>query len=161
MLRLTQAGSLDVTFNTTGIVTTSFGSETNSSVRKCSLLADGKILLIGYTYIDDSTSAFAMARYYSGLNLGINEPDPFLDFKAYPIPAHDQITLNFTLKQSTDISISLYNTQGQLEQVLQNSDKINSGNHSVNLMLKSLAPNLYYLEIKGDNLIKRIKVVLN
>lgn len=161
MLRLTDLGALDLTFNSTGKVSTYFGSQSNSTALSCNLLSDGKILLSGLSFINDSTTALALARYNSGLVLGVDKQYPILNFKVYPVPAHDQISLNFTLLQSMDVKISLFNAQGQLIQVLLNSDILNSGYHSETIPLNAMPPNVYILEIKGSNFIKRTKVIIN
>ena len=62
VVRYNPNGSLDTSFNGTGIVTTSFGGD-NSFAYKVILQPDGKIVAAGSTFTGNSTFAFALARY--------------------------------------------------------------------------------------------------
>ncbi len=62
VLRFNINGSLDSTFDSDGIVTTSFGSSGNSSGKSITIQSDNKILLAGSVY-DGTNYDYAIARY--------------------------------------------------------------------------------------------------
>ena len=64
-------GTLDTTFNTTGIVTTSIGTNSDDEIKSVAVQADGKIVVAGFSS-GAITSVFALARYTSAgaLDLG-------------------------------------------------------------------------------------------
>lgn len=59
---LAQAGSLDLSFNNTGIVTTSFGSSSDDGAKSVAIQSDGKIVVAGYSNIGGNND-FALLRY--------------------------------------------------------------------------------------------------
>lgn len=66
LIRYNSNGSVDNTFGTGGIVTTSFGSSpVSASVYALAVQPDGKIIAAGRTYVNgiNSYSSFALARY--------------------------------------------------------------------------------------------------
>jgi uncharacterized delta-60 repeat protein len=67
LARYLSDGSLDLSFNGTGKVTTDFtpGDYSHEQASGMALQADGKILLAGYTVLNNK-SVFALARYTSG-----------------------------------------------------------------------------------------------
>jgi len=76
LARYTAEGRLDTSFNTTGIVTTSFGG--SNDWLKGVALQEGKILAAGYTSYPDGSTDIALARYDSGgtLDTTFGDPDP-------------------------------------------------------------------------------------
>lgn len=64
VLRYTPAGGLDTTFNTTGSVTTNFGTDSVDIPRGMVIQADGKIVVAGRSFAS-GMAALAMTRYDS------------------------------------------------------------------------------------------------
>src|SRR3990167_3434132 len=61
LVRYNTNGSLDTTFNSTGIVTTAIGSSSDVG-RSVAIQSDGKIVVAGYSY-NGSNNDFALVRY--------------------------------------------------------------------------------------------------
>src|SRR3990167_10464207 len=61
LVRYNTNGSLDTTFNSTGIVTTAIGSNTDVA-NSVAIQSDGKIVVAGYSY-NGSNNDFALVRY--------------------------------------------------------------------------------------------------
>jgi uncharacterized delta-60 repeat protein len=55
-------GSIDLTFGDVGLVTTAFGSQRDIATDVV-LAPDGRIVVVGYTYVTDSDTDIALARY--------------------------------------------------------------------------------------------------
>jgi predicted CXXCH cytochrome family protein len=58
-------GSLDTSFNSTGYVTTSFGTNYSASAYTLAIQSDGKIVAAGFFYYSSTNQGFALARYTS------------------------------------------------------------------------------------------------
>lgn len=63
LARYRSNGSLDPGFGNGGKVTTDFNNDYLDSAYAMAIQADGKIVLVGYTYTDDQDYNFALARY--------------------------------------------------------------------------------------------------
>ena len=65
----------------------------------------------------------------------------------YPNPADSEIYINFSLPEPSDVGISIINYMGQL--VLQNSDKkkLDSGGHTIKVLVESLSKGVYLVRI--------------
>jgi uncharacterized delta-60 repeat protein len=115
LCRLNDTGTVDSTFDTDGKVILIFGSGVAQGVGNAiAVQEDGRILVAGMGD-ENPDGSFAVARYHSGLNLGV------LDFSsvqksvlAYPNPVSDFIKVKYTLMQPDTISVRLFDLQGRL-----------------------------------------------
>lgn len=114
VMRTLATGSLDLSFGTTGVVTTTFTSGVGSEARSIKIQADGKIVLGGINITANITSIFenALARYTNASTTALSEVTKNDSFELYPNPTADLINLN-TLKE-TNGKIRIYNASGQL-----------------------------------------------
>lgn len=112
LARYEQDGSLDPSFGVAGKVTTAFG--TGSALgRAVALQTDGRIVIAGYAK-NGLVNDFILARYLSGLNIGIVEfglanAAPLI----YPNPITTHATLEYTLREAETLSIHLLDMQGR------------------------------------------------
>ena len=93
-----------------------------------------------------------------GGTLSIDDFDASTSFSISPNPAHNEVNLAFTLKQTSTVSVNLLNVMGQT--ILQNVHKqrLNAGKHSLKIPLEMLSSRVYIAKIKiNDHVItKRI-----
>ena len=104
LARYNTDGTPDNGFGVNGKVTTAFGTDSDSG-ESVAIAPDGKIVVAGSTY-NGIASDFALARYISGLNVGI--VDLSLANSApliYPNPINHHATLEYTLQNAEVISI--------------------------------------------------------
>lgn len=113
LLRLNPDGTPDITFDTDGRVLTDFTGNSEWCNAVC-LQPDGRIVTAG-TALVSGNNDFAVARYISGLNIGL------IDFSSadfgwliYPNPVGSVAVLEYELLKEEDISISLFDMQGRL-----------------------------------------------
>jgi hypothetical protein len=77
-----------------------------------------------------------------------------------PNPADSEIYINFSLPELSDVGISIINYMGQL--VLQNSDKkkLDSGSHTIKVLVESLSKGVYLARININNRVFVKKVII-
>jgi uncharacterized delta-60 repeat protein len=143
IIRYLASGFPDPSFGTagTGVVISNVSpgiwySDESSSVIFC---IDDKLLVSGYAKTDHNDPDFAMACYYTGLSVGIENPaDPQEQLSIYPNPAQDHI--NITIPPGKAITeINIYNQNGQ-----QLIHQFESSNH---LDISTLPTGLYEVEV--------------
>jgi uncharacterized delta-60 repeat protein len=129
LLRYKSNGTLDSIVGTNGILTISFGGTDEKSFA-VAVQPDGKIVLGGYTNPNNDQD-FAIIRFIggSGLVLGAVDfskaPEQTL---IYPNPIQQSSTLEYTLPESTTVSLELYDLQGRFIHTYFNHASRESGN---------------------------------
>jgi len=68
-------------------------------------------------------------------------------YSVYPNPAHDEITINVNVKETTDISVQLMDMSGRV--VLTQNEILSTGLNLINLSLVQLSKGIYMLEVKS------------
>jgi uncharacterized delta-60 repeat protein len=156
LLRLTSDGKLDQSFGNGGKVMTDFGV-TNDQILAVTIQPDGKILAVG-----DNRLYFALARYLSGLNVGV------LDFSidqhtmlAYPNPVRDNaVSLTYTLAKPEQLAVELFDQQGKLIQTLVPRTGQLAGKHQVDLRLPNdLASGVYVIVLSANSTQVGVQIV--
>ncbi len=79
------------------------------------------------------------------------------NFKSYPVPTSNEVTIAFDSKIDLKSSIVLYNLLG--EQVLFKDVQIQKGHNSLSLELRELANGMYTLQVKLENQLIRRSIV--
>jgi len=140
LARYNTDGTPDNSFGVDGNVTTTFGTSFDVGWSVVIQL-DGKIVVAGSSYGD-----FAVARYISGLNIGIIEfsltnTSPLI----YPNPIDKLATLEYTLQNDETISIHLLDMQGKTLQTFIEGEKQAAGEHQQSIDLPETLPSGTYL----------------
>ncbi len=151
VLRYNTDGTLDNSFDTDGIVTTSIGGNYDIAFA-VAIQQDGKIVATGYYEPEEEIQDIALVRYLSGLNLGT------VDFSiqenilsVYPNPLKNNAILKYELVKEETISIDLYDMQGKLIQNIISEERRTVGTHEESLSFDSSVPSgLYSLVISND-----------
>lgn len=153
-----------VRFNTNGKLDSLFGDngeifitidEVNSFAESIALQQDGKILLAG-------GDKFIVARFLSGLNVGIlNIKLSDAPILIYPNPIKSNATLEYTLTENENLTVSLIDLQGrQLQTFIINQDRT-TGEHKEELCFDDALPaGNYVLQISNGVHQQSIKIIL-
>lgn len=132
------SGTPDSTFSVDGKLTSDFGfSEYGYAAR---IQADGKIIVAGMSH-NGSYTDFALARYLSGLNVGVVEfskenSAPLI----YPNPITETAILEYALTNEETITIQLTDIQGRTLTTIVDSEQQSAGEHQQPITLPQSLP---------------------
>jgi len=108
---------------------------------------------------------FSNDLYSNELNLDVTidnppSPDRFFMFPAYPNPFNASTVLHYYLPVESNLTINVYNIQGQLVDVLLNG-AMSAGMHSVKLYAGDMVSGLYFvkLEVVGQSVTQKLMLV--
>ncbi|MBZ0207449.1 MAG: T9SS type A sorting domain-containing protein [Flavobacteriales bacterium] len=162
LVRYNADGTLDNSFGAAGKVIADFGTP-NDRGESVAMQPDGKIVVAGSA--SNSTNdgrVFAVARYISGLNIGIVELS--LDNTApliYPNPIVNHATLEYTLSAVETLSIHLLDMQGRTVQTFIEGKHQAAGAHQQAIELSEDLPAGSYLIVlsspKGRLTVQMVK----
>lgn len=155
LARYNTNGSLDVSFDTDGMVTTAIGTGADeaSSVR---IQSDGKIVVAGISY-NGSNNDFAVVRYNSiitGLN---NSHMPSEGLSFFPCPAKDNLKISSLTAFENINNITAIDVLGK-EINLKYS--LNTTNE-LNLLINELNAGIYIINIKTNSSIISKKIIVS
>lgn len=144
LVRYHPNGTLDSSFGMNGKII-SQNRAPGSSLSKIAMQADGKILTVG-----NFEGHISVARFLSGLDLGIGEVDAYLgSLLIYPNPiTHQEIKVNYQLSQSQKVGIVLLDMTGREVAVLQSSRMENTGEQNKVFTLPNLPSGQYLLQLQ-------------
>lgn len=141
LVRYNEDGTLDLNFNGTGKVTTPIGS-LSDYIFSMAIQPDGRILVGGMS-INSTDYDFALARYISGLNMGVEDTENTTSaIQIFPNPATTFIEVNL-LYSENEIPLAIFNAYGQ-----NISEQIVSGNKA-RIDVSKLPPGVYYIQVAG------------
>ncbi len=155
LVRYNADGSLDTSWGINGKVITDFNLSSDYG-NAVVLQPDGKIVAIG----GGNQGDFAIARYISGLVVGVIDIPTIDDVLIYPNPVQQTMTLEYTLDQDETLSIKLYDISGQLIQTLVSQSKRRKGTNIESLHLDDrIIPGIYFLCISTSNGALSLKII--
>lgn len=117
LIRYNSDGSLDLTFDSDGIVTTFIGNG-YALAEAISLQPDGKILVAGTSGFPTNND-FALARYNNTITPINKIENPTPNLLIYPNPFHSTTTIEFGTDLH-DAELSIYNVFGQKVKTISN-----------------------------------------
>jgi len=148
MVRYNSDGSLDETFGTSGVTTTSL--EDGAFGNDITFQIDGKIVLVGNSVnnVTNKTS-IVLARYTSGIVLSLDQQTVFKnDILVYPNPSKDLIQLDFSLNVPAELDFILTDILGNEITQLANNVTFGVGKQNYSLNIPSVLPSgIYFLKI--------------
>jgi uncharacterized delta-60 repeat protein len=147
LIRYNGNGTVDSTFGVDGRVVTDFDNGYDEAYVGA-IQTDGKILAAG-----SSSGHIALARYISGLNVGIiNLSSPTNSVLIYPNPIEQTATLEYTLKNPETISIRLLDVQGKVLKTFTENESQVAGEHQEEISLPNQLPSgFYFVKISSAN----------
>lgn len=143
-------GVLDEAFGGGGRVVTAMGVGLNSAFAAL-VQPGGNIVLAGHAH-DGTAEDFALARYISGLSVGVHD-DSTADIRAsvFPNPVQQDISLQFTLSTPATVSIRLFDMQGKCIRTFVEGAPESAGTHQRTLLLpEDLPAGIYNVSITTD-----------
>ncbi|ESU24103.1 hypothetical protein FSS13T_20740 [Flavobacterium saliperosum S13] len=154
-------GYLDLDFGQNGYIITAIENHRVLD-DKLAIQSDGKIL-VGATFSNAWFSTHpraAVLRYNPDQNLSIPQFNNKSTFLLYPNPVGETVTIDFTLKQSEELSIDLYGNDGRKIVNLLKNQEFQSGFNSRKLeMPDNLSRGIYFLTISNGTNTVNIKIV--
>jgi uncharacterized delta-60 repeat protein len=146
MARFNENGTLDNSFDNDGKVSTDFNNQ-NDTAYAMAMQTDGKIILAGKSFSDNSAS-FAIARY----NTSLLKTEYFTkdDFYIAPNPANDIIAIQNNNNLKID-NLAIFDISGK--KILDESQNTTS------LNIQALESGTYFLQILSDGKTSRNKFI--
>lgn len=103
---------------------------------------------------------FRTARNYTGVATGIyNNTVSFNACRSFPNPFNSNVTFQFDLKESTSVTLTIYNSAGQLLTTVIN-EKLIKGIHTYQWNAEEIPAGIYIYKLKTLNQIITNKVIL-
>jgi len=144
LARYQSNGALDAGFGSGGQVTTDFGNGYDYGFPML-LQADGKLLMGGYSFSSGHT-AFATARYLSGLNVGVVDfSAPAISGLVAPNPVGASAVFEFETLQPGLFTLDLTDAQGRVLQTFFTEKELAAGQQAEQLSFHSDLPGGWYL----------------
>ncbi len=92
--------------------------------------------------------------------LGLNENSKLKPLSLYPNPTKDISTLNYYSSVNQNISITIYNSLGEIIKTVYTGNTI-IGDNQYLIETSTFEKGIYYININGDNVSKTIKLIKN
>jgi len=117
---------------------------------------------VNYSYVSDSLLgvwAFPKSELMTTFNEISEEPSLFKLEQNYPNPFNPTTTISFSLNQSENVTLNVFNSLGQKVATLVDGVKA-SGTHSVQFNASSLSSGLYSYQIQANGKVSTKKMLL-
>jgi uncharacterized delta-60 repeat protein len=158
--RLNPNGTIDSTFGTNGMVKTDFYGESDR-IFALMVQANGRIVAAGEVVNATTYEDLAVARYISGLNIGIM--DFTKDANAmfiYPNPVNTESVIEYELLNDEFLYIDLFDMEGKLIKTFISGESRSKGKHKETLNFDEALPTgNYILSIKNISQTINLKIV--
>ena len=160
LFRYNWDGTLDNTFGVGGQVVSPLAEY--SRFYSVALHEDGKIVACG-TFTGAISSDVCVARYHSGINVGIGDVDAYIGSTLiYPNPiTNNSITVEYELKADETVSIELYDLGGKQLSVLQSATEEKADSYQKTLLLPTLSAGNYLLKLNTEKGAVSVKLMVN
>ena len=171
LARYNNDGSLDNTFGSNGIVTTSiaWGYDKAFSV---AIQNDGKIIAAGFAFYNNfyDDNGFAIARYtgssgpVNAVSVTAGLPKSFALYQNYPNPFNPSTMISYQLPMDSRVTLKVYDILGREVAALVN-ERQNPGSYSVTFDASKLPSGVYFYRLiavgnNGERLVSVKKLVL-
>ena len=158
LARYQSDGTPDTTWGMNGMQTTDFHSGGDFAAGMV-IQPDGKIVVVG-SALNGLHSDFAIARYLSGLILGVIDFSFVGEVLIYPNPIRENVELEYTLEKDQILSIELYDLAGRLIQVFASRISRTKGTHKESLHLgEDIISGMYLINISNKTGGVSIKII--
>ena len=77
---------------------------------------------------------------------------------AYPNPSTDNVTVKYTLRKDSNVSVKMYDIAGKL--VYTNSSNVSAGNNSVNIKVADFESGIYVVTVTGNEIKEHVNIVI-
>ena len=161
LLRLNADGSLDATFGSSGYVVSDIGPTGFAYPTSIVIQPDNKIVVGGK--INGATESYlGAARYNAGTVSGTNDFVISNAVAAFPNPAVDLITINYSLTGKETVRVYVTDLFGRVIKDVLSNDEQFAGEHIERVSLDGeISAGIYFICIVAGTTVKEIKVVKN
>ena len=158
ILRLSQFGKIDSTFNNIGI--NNYGSSLGEGFYDVHSISSNKLVTAAYAQDTNNLFQLSVAAYSSILFSGIkqNEPDN-LHLNLYPNPANDILNINYTLTTNNRYQIQIINSIGQVVKEVSNQNTV--GTYTWTVDTKNYSKGIYCVSFSNGITTKQAKLIIN
>ncbi len=127
--------------------------------------------LLSWIYSKDESTAngsdcawvdfIVLPAIHTTISLGIDEMrvENTNQLFIFPNPANDQINISYQLSAKSDVSLTIFNSNGQKVYSEVNSEK-SAGNYTVNLNAISLSKGIYFISLQTNHQVITQKLIL-
>jgi uncharacterized delta-60 repeat protein len=143
LVRYNNNGTVDTNFDTDGKAVTDFIGFSDAG-RSAALQSDGKIVVVGYSN-NGANGDIAIARYNTGVNVGIAESNELSGVSIYPNPANNNLTISYDDQLLFDV-VCLADITGR-KIIEKGLDEVNS----IQINIEEIPSGLYFIELKKEN----------
>jgi hypothetical protein len=118
-----------------------------------------QILPGGIRTFENTSSVVNMGTVaYAGSDVSVNNEDKFTDAmpdrfelkQNYPNPFNPSTQISFSVPETQNVKLNVYNTLGQKVATLLN-ERMNAGSHSINFNAAQLSSGIYFYELVGGD----------
>lgn len=161
LMRLHADGAFDSSFGNSGFVTTSVGP--GNVIEGVALQQDLKILTVGRSITQTFDQEATVARYTSGMNVGIGEVEASIGSTLiYPNPIiNNQLMVEYDLKSDSRVSMELYDLSGKMIAQIQPSVHQNAGSYQKTLSLPELSAGNYLMKLNTQQGSVSVKIMVD
>lgn len=161
MVRFNADGTYDQTFGNGGFVTTSI--DIGNVYEAVALQEDLRILTVGRSITQTFDEKANVARYTSGMNVGIEEVEASIGSTLiYPNPITDNhLTVEYELTSKQTVSIEFVDLYGKFISVLQPEAEEAVGSYQKQLDLGNVPSGNYLLRLRTDKGAVTVKVTVS
>jgi|WetSurMetagenome_2_1015567.scaffolds.fasta_scaffold36990_2 hypothetical protein len=142
-------------FTTIGFVS-GFGTTTET---KSYRFVDGNLTSGNYSYRLKQVDFDGSFSYSNVVNVDVSAPVKFELSQNYPNPFNPSTTINFSIPQSSNVSLRVFNTLGQEVKTLINQYMV-SGSHSITFDATDLNSGIYFYRLEAGQLAEVRKMTL-
>jgi len=144
-------GSVDNNFSGDGVVSPTLGG--NAFGYAAAVQADFKLLVAGQAVQGGAQNNFVVARYHTGINIGVEEvAGAVTELLVVPNPSDDALEIRYHLERSERITITVFDAQGRTVLVPVNGAGQAMGEQRVRLSLEDTgAPGAYSISITNEH----------
>tara|TARA_R110000868_G_scaffold259361_5_gene517344 strand:- start:112187 stop:115411 length:3225 start_codon:yes stop_codon:yes gene_type:complete len=132
------------------------------------LVNDGVDTVAVSSAYDITTNSFTPLYYDITLERGLGTgndsetgvPDKFALEQNYPNPFNPSTSVNFSLPQTSKVTLTVYDMLGRRVATLLNNEQLNAANHSVKFDASALASGMYIYRIEAGSFVSTRKMML-
>jgi hypothetical protein len=140
----------------------------------------GEVLTIANTLLGSGESKYTMSEvnealaainsnYEDGADMGFlrcpgnSEPEAtrqLITYKVYPNPIKDNATVEFILNYDTNVTVNLYNVNGQLLNEVFTGNVVSGKTYSIDFNGQGMKSGVYYLKLVGDSSVDTKAIII-